>query len=93
MNNNLMHPEIEAEYEKVLEIDRNFFDANPQKNEYVRAITDFELNEARIVGFTTKPNAIYVYQHARGVRERKAIYIKGFAVRKAKVSKGFGVKS
>ena len=25
-----MHPEIEAEYEKVLEIDRAFFDANPK---------------------------------------------------------------
>lgn len=88
-----MHPEIEAAYEKVLESDRAFFDANPDKREYVRAITDFEIDEARILGFTTKPNAIYVYQHARGVRERKAIYIKGFAVRKAKVNKGFGVKS
>jgi hypothetical protein len=86
-----MHPEIEAEYEKVLEIDRAFFDANPDKREYVRAITDFEIDEARILGFVGKPNAVHVYQHAKGVRSRKAIYV---AV-KAKVSKavGFGVKS
>ncbi|MFZ4558413.1 MAG: hypothetical protein ACOYN8_18775 [Pseudanabaena sp.] len=89
-----MHPEIEAEYEKVLEIDRAFFDANPDKNEYVRAITAFELDEARILGFVGKPNAVHVYQHAKGVRSRKAIYVKGFGVRKAKVNKavGFGGK-
>lgn len=89
-----MHPEIEAEYEKVLEIDRAFFDANPDKREYVRAITDFEIDEARILGFVGKPNAVHVYQHAKGVRSRKAIYVKGFGVRKAKVNKavGFGGK-
>jgi hypothetical protein len=87
-----MHPEIEAAYEKVVEIDRNFFDAHPNKNEYIRAITDFEIDEARILGFAVKPNAVHVYQHAKGVRSRKAVYIKGFAVRKAKVSKGFGGK-
>jgi hypothetical protein len=81
-----MHPEIEAAYEKVLELDRNFFDANPKKNEYVRAITDFELDEARILGFVRKPNAIKVVQHARGVRTREPIYVS------AKVSKGFGGK-
>jgi hypothetical protein len=88
-----MHPEIEEAYEKVLEIDRNFFDANPKKNEYIRAITDFELNEARILGFVRKPNAVHVVQHRRGIRSRKAIYIKGFAVHKAKISKGFGGQS
>ena len=79
-----MHPEIEEAYEKVLEIDRNFFDANPKKNEYVRAITDFELDEARILGFVRKPNAIHVIQHRRGIRSRKAIYVT------PKINKGFG---
>jgi hypothetical protein len=78
-----MHPEIEAEYEKVLEMDRAFFDANPDKRDYVRAITDFELDEARILGLR-KPNAVKVVQLARGVRTRKAIYVKPY--------KGFGVK-
>ena len=79
-----MHPEIEAEYEKVLEIDRAFFDANPKKREYVRAITDFEMDEALILGFVRKPNAVHVFQHARGVRSRQAIYVKPY--------KGFGGK-
>ena len=79
-----MHPEIEAEYEKVLELDRNFFDANPDKREYIRAITDFEMDEARILGFVRKPNAVRVEQLARGVRKRQAIYVKPY--------KGFGGK-
>ena len=81
-----MHPEIEEAYEKVLEIDRNFFDANPDKREYIRAITDFELDEARILGFVVKPNAVHVVQHRRGVRTREAIYVPP----KQKVNKGFG---
>lgn len=79
-----MHPEIEEAYEKVLEIDRNFFDANPKKNEYIRAITDFELDEARILGFAIKPNAVHVIQLRRGIRTRQAIYVE------PKNNKGFG---
>ena len=81
-----MHPENEEAYEKVLELDRNFFDANPKKNEYIRAITDFELDEARILGFVREPNAVHVIQHRRGIRSRKAIYVPP----KPKVNKGFG---